>query len=93
MVPIFVRLVPVDITRPATHALNAPVADRVNTRQEQRVMAAEAEIPKRVRRAPVADRANTKQEQRVLVAPLAIHNFVMLVQMVGHRILARRVNM
>ena len=65
MVLTFVRLVPVDITRPATHALNAPVADR----------------------------ANTKQEQRVLVAPLAIHNFAMLVQMVGHRILARRVNM
>ena len=36
----------------------APVADRVNTRQEQRVMAAEAVIPKRVRRAPVAVREN-----------------------------------
>jgi hypothetical protein len=66
MVLTFVRLVPVDITRPATHALNAPFADRANTK---------------------------KQEQRVMVAPLAIHNFVMLVQMVGHRILARRVNM
>ena len=46
MVLTFVRLVPVDITRPATHALNAPVADRVNTKQEQRVLAVTLAIHK-----------------------------------------------
>ena len=31
MVRIFVRLVPVDITKMATHALHAPFANRANT--------------------------------------------------------------
>jgi hypothetical protein len=54
MVRSFVRLVPVNLTKLATHALNALRAARVNTKQEHRVVVLEPVIPKRVRRAPVA---------------------------------------
>ena len=42
--------------------------------------------------APVADRVNTKLEQYVVAVVVVIHKRVRRVQTVGHRILARRVN-
>ena len=89
---IFVRLVPVDITKVVTHALHAPVVYRANTKQEHRVVAVAMLIHKRARRAPVVHRANTKQGQRVLVVPLTIHKVVLLVQTAGRRILVHRAN-
>jgi hypothetical protein len=73
---IFVRLVPVGITKMVTHALLAPVVYRANTKQEHRAVAVVVLIHKRVKRAPVAIRANTKQEQRVPVVPQPIHKLV-----------------
>ena len=70
---IFVRLVPVGITKMVTHALLAPVAGRANTKQDQRVVAVVVPIPKRVRRVPVVGRANTKQEHRVSAVMVLIH--------------------
>ena len=76
----------------------APVADRVNTKLEQYVVAVVVLIHKRVllvqtvvRRIPV-DPANTEPEQRVVAVVVVIHKRVRRVQTVGHRILARRVN-
>ena len=76
MVLIFVRLVPVDITKMVTHALNALVVYRANTKQEHRVVAVVVLIHKRVRRAPVAYRADTKQEHRVSAVAVLIHKRV-----------------
>ena len=72
MVLTFVRLVPVHLTKMTTHALDALRVVRVNTKQEHRVMAAEAVTPKRVQRAPVVVRTNTSQEHCALVLETVI---------------------
>ena len=61
MVLIFVRRVPVNITKLATHALVALRVHRADTKQEHHVMAVVVLIHKSVRHAPVADWANTKK--------------------------------
>ena len=129
MVPIFVRLVPVDITRLATHALDALRAalekDKrqlalrhrivfvlktfvlVPTALQQRAQHVLPTMPIFVRRVPVnitklaipalgalvVHRADTKPEHHVMALVVLIHKVVLLVQTVGRRILARRVNM
>jgi hypothetical protein len=78
MMLIFVRLVPVDITKLATPALNAPVVYRANTNQEHRAVAVVVPIHKVVllvqtvvRRISV-ERAYSKQEQRAVAVAVVI---------------------
>ena len=80
---IFVRLVPVGITKMVTHALLAPVVYRANTKQEQRAVAVVVLIHKRVKRAPVANRADTKQEHRVVAVAVLIHKRVRRASVAG----------
>ena len=79
MMLIFVRRVPVNITKLATHALVALRVHRADTKQEHHVMAVVVLTHKSVRHAPVADWANTKKGSRVLVVPLTIHKVVLRV--------------
>ena len=79
MMLIFVRRVPVNITKLATPALVALRVHRADTKQEHHVMAVVVLIHKSVRHAPVVDWANTNGEYRVLVIPIPIHKVVLRV--------------
>jgi hypothetical protein len=73
MVLTFVRLVPVNLTKLATHALDALRAVRVNTKQEHCVMAAEAVIPKHVLKTFVlVPQTLTSQQRAQIVLPMVL---------------------